>query len=148
MPAPEPASEHETDEMVLDEEEWKTQGEVNWEAGDECLSWMGSKVLQHAGFQGKWQVLIRKRVVEAKHALCTGSSTAALNVLTSVASEYLQNVGRTIRFLCDKYSNTMTPEVSMVLIGATLICLYLFMSVTRKLFCTPSSRAVPPRSKI
>ncbi|KAF8532180.1 hypothetical protein JB92DRAFT_3104283 [Gautieria morchelliformis] len=90
VPAPEPASEHEADEMVLDEEEWRTQGEVNWEAGDECLSWMGSKVLQHAGFQG--------------------SSTAALNVLTSVTSEYLQNVGRTIRFLCDKYSNTMTPE--------------------------------------
>jgi hypothetical protein len=42
-----------------------------------------------------------------------GTSSAALGVLTSVASEYLQNVGRTIRYLCDKYSKTMTAEVSL-----------------------------------
>lgn len=42
-----------------------------------------------------------------------GSSTAALDVLASVTSEYLQNVGRTIRFLCDKYSHTMTAEVGL-----------------------------------
>lgn len=35
----------------------------------------------------------------------------ALDVLASVTSEYLLNVGRTIRFLCDKYGNKMTAEV-------------------------------------
>jgi hypothetical protein len=34
-----------------------------------------------------------------------------LDVLASVTSEYLLNVGRTIRYLSDKYSQTMTPEV-------------------------------------
>lgn len=55
-----------------------------------CLQWMGGKVLEHAGFQG--------------------SSQAALDVLTGVTTEYMLNVGRTIRFLCDKYSVVMTPE--------------------------------------
>lgn len=36
----------------------------------------------------------------------------ALDVLSSVTAEYLLNVGRTIRFLCDKYGNQMTAEVS------------------------------------
>ena len=40
-----------------------------------------------------------------------GSSKIALDVLSSVTAEYLFNVGRTIRFLCDKYGNQMTPEV-------------------------------------
>jgi hypothetical protein len=35
----------------------------------------------------------------------------ALDVLANVASEYLLNVGRTMRFLCDKYGSKMTPEV-------------------------------------
>ncbi|KAJ7184086.1 hypothetical protein C8R46DRAFT_1208327 [Mycena filopes] len=57
---------------------------------DRCMRWMGGKVLEHAGFQG--------------------TSTIALDVLASVTSEYLLNVGRTIRYLCDKYSQTMTSE--------------------------------------
>ncbi|KAJ7043378.1 hypothetical protein C8F04DRAFT_1229515 [Mycena alexandri] len=57
---------------------------------DQCMRWMGGKVLEHAGFQG--------------------TSTVALDVLASVTSEYLLNVGRTIRYLCDKYSQRMTPE--------------------------------------
>ncbi|KAK7029559.1 Transcriptional activator spt7 [Paramarasmius palmivorus] len=55
-----------------------------------CLKWMGEKVLEHVGFQG--------------------SSSVALDVLTSVTSEYLQNVGRTIKFLSDKFGNKMTAE--------------------------------------
>lgn len=35
----------------------------------------------------------------------------ALDVLSSIASEYLMNVGRTLRFYVDKYSNNMTSEV-------------------------------------
>ncbi|KAJ7469317.1 hypothetical protein B0H11DRAFT_1393341 [Mycena galericulata] len=57
---------------------------------EDCMRWMGGKVLEHAGFQG--------------------TSKVALDVLASVTSEYLLNVGRTIRYLCDKYSQTMTPE--------------------------------------
>lgn len=53
VPAPEPASELEAgDEAMLKEDTWSAQGEVGWEAADDCLSWMGTKVLQHAGFQG------------------------------------------------------------------------------------------------
>lgn len=35
----------------------------------------------------------------------------ALDVLSDVTSQYLLNVGRTIRFLSDKFGKTMTPEV-------------------------------------
>ncbi|KAF7350023.1 SAGA complex protein [Mycena venus] len=42
-----------------------------------------------------------------------GTSAVALDVLASVASEYL-NVGRTIRYLCNKYSQTMTPEETIL----------------------------------
>ena len=41
-----------------------------------------------------------------------GTSKAALDVLTGVASEYLLNVGRTIHFLSEKYGKKMPPEVS------------------------------------
>ncbi|KAJ3748436.1 SAGA complex protein [Lentinula detonsa] len=57
---------------------------------DECLRWMNGKVLEHAGFQG--------------------TSRAALDVLSGVASEYLLNVGRTIKFLSDKFARTMSSE--------------------------------------
>ena len=42
----------------------------------------------------------------------TGTSKAALDVFASVASEYLFNVGRTLRYLCDKYAKQMSAEVS------------------------------------
>ncbi|KZT01472.1 uncharacterized protein LAESUDRAFT_478191 [Laetiporus sulphureus 93-53] len=80
-------------EDVLDERPWRPTGtgiEVGAENADDCLHWMDSKVLEHAGFQG--------------------TSKVALDVLASVTSEYLLNVGRTIRFLCDKYAQKMTPE--------------------------------------
>ncbi|KAG5635234.1 hypothetical protein H0H81_011966 [Sphagnurus paluster] len=64
--------------------------EMGEESAAGCVDWMTGKVLEHAGFQG--------------------SSQAALSVLAGVTSEYLLNVGRTIKFLCDKYSTTMTPE--------------------------------------
>ncbi|KAJ7776048.1 hypothetical protein DFH07DRAFT_74082 [Mycena maculata] len=70
-----------------EEEEAVDIGAAN---ADHCMRWMGGKVLEHAGFQG--------------------TSQRALDVLASVTSEYLLNVGRTMRYLCDKYSRTMTPE--------------------------------------
>lgn len=36
----------------------------------------------------------------------------ALDVLADVTAEYFHNVGRTIKFLTDKFSGTMTAEVS------------------------------------
>jgi transcriptional activator SPT7 len=42
----------------------------------------------------------------------TGTSKVALDVMSSVASEYLFNVGRTMRFLCDMFGQKMSPEVS------------------------------------
>lgn len=47
------------------------------------------------------------------HDLLIGTSKAALDVFTGVAEEYLFNVGRTLRFMCDKYSQQMTAEVSL-----------------------------------
>ncbi|KAG6853732.1 hypothetical protein C0991_001866 [Blastosporella zonata] len=64
--------------------------EMGEEAAADCMNWMSGKVLEHSGFQGASQV--------------------SLDVLAGVASEYLFNVGRTIRYLCDKYSTSMTPE--------------------------------------
>ncbi|KAI0752833.1 hypothetical protein C8Q80DRAFT_1351282 [Daedaleopsis nitida] len=78
---------------VIDERPWKPVGagiDMGQQNANDCLHWMGSKVLEHAGFQG--------------------TSKMALDVLSSVTAEYLYNVGRTIRFLCDKYGNQMTAE--------------------------------------
>ncbi|KAL0955565.1 hypothetical protein HGRIS_001806 [Hohenbuehelia grisea] len=75
---------------------WKGKGpirggiDIGAKNADSCLRWMGEKVLEHAGFQG--------------------TSEEALDVFTGVATEYLLNVGRTLRFMCDKYSHTMSPE--------------------------------------
>ncbi|KAG1789577.1 hypothetical protein EV424DRAFT_1338564 [Suillus variegatus] len=87
---------------VIDERPWRSRyaglrqvkGPVELEVGeknaDECLKWMNRKVLEHEGFQG--------------------TSGAALDVLVGVTSEYFLNVGRTLRFMCDKYAKSMTPE--------------------------------------
>ncbi|KAH9935133.1 uncharacterized protein BXZ73DRAFT_100523 [Epithele typhae] len=78
---------------VMDELPWKPVGrgiEMGEEHANDCLHWMGRKVLEHAGFQG--------------------TSKMALDVLSSVMAEYMHNVGRTMRFLCDKYGNQMTAE--------------------------------------
>ncbi|KAH9949306.1 hypothetical protein B0H21DRAFT_147863 [Amylocystis lapponica] len=77
----------------VDDRPWKPLGsgiEMGEEHAANCLHWMGSKVLEHSGFQG--------------------TSKGALDVLTSVTSEYLLNVGRTIRFMCDKFGNQMSQE--------------------------------------
>ncbi|KXN87079.1 Transcriptional activator spt7 [Leucoagaricus sp. SymC.cos] len=55
-----------------------------------CLQWTNQKILEHVGFQGTSQI--------------------ALDVMSGVLSEYISNVGRTIKFMCDKYSGAMTPE--------------------------------------
>ncbi|EGO00559.1 hypothetical protein SERLA73DRAFT_71569 [Serpula lacrymans var. lacrymans S7.3] len=80
-------------EETIDERPWKTRGagvEIGEANATDCLRWMNTKVLEHAGFQG--------------------SSSVALDVLSGVTSEFFLNVGRTLRFLCDKYSNSMTAE--------------------------------------
>ena len=80
-------------EPTVDERAWRISGsgvDIGAENADDCLHWMGGKVLEHAGFQG--------------------ASKAAMDVLAGVTSDYLFNVGRTIRFMVDKYSKQMTPE--------------------------------------
>ncbi|KAF9262573.1 hypothetical protein L218DRAFT_391960 [Marasmius fiardii PR-910] len=64
--------------------------EMGPENAETCLRWMSEKVLEHAGFQG--------------------TSRVALDVMAGVTSEYLQNVGRTIKFLTDKFGHTMSAE--------------------------------------
>ncbi|KAI6168663.1 hypothetical protein EDD17DRAFT_1529032 [Pisolithus thermaeus] len=98
-----PDPEGELPEDVVDERPWlarlrcaggKTVGrggiEIGERAAGSCLKWMNRKVLEHVGFQG--------------------ASSGALDVLTGVASEFFLNLGRTLRFLCDKYAHTMTSE--------------------------------------
>ncbi|KAA1476547.1 hypothetical protein DENSPDRAFT_867330 [Dentipellis sp. KUC8613] len=84
-------------EAELDEKPWHLPGskhdsgiDIGEEGADQCMHWMNQKVLEHNGFQG--------------------SSKMALDVLSSISSEYLMNIGRTFRFYIDKHSNSMTPE--------------------------------------
>ncbi|KAI6009863.1 hypothetical protein EDC04DRAFT_2772287 [Pisolithus marmoratus] len=98
-----PDPETELPEDVTDERPWlpRLRGaggkaiprggiEIGEHAAGSCLKWMNRKVLEHVGFQG--------------------ASSTSLDVLTGVASEFFLNLGRTLRFLCDKYARTMTSE--------------------------------------
>lgn len=106
------------DDDKIDERPWsvrvKAKGraegvEIGEECASDCLTWMGSKVLEHAGFQGRSSFSLTIEVTQFPPF--SGTSKVALDVLASVTSEYLLNVGRTIRYLSDKYANTMTAEV-------------------------------------
>lgn len=116
---PETAEDDPVDEFV-DERPWKTlvglkcgdieSGvELGGERAVHCLRWMNGKVLEHAGFQGECSQSGRDMSTES--AFSEGTSASTLEVLTGVTSEFLLNVGRTLRFFCDKYAKTMTPEV-------------------------------------
>ena len=93
---------------------WSRQLDEDCDAGpreaENCLHWMGEKVLEHAGFQGRHLVYQAACRCLPLHI---GTSKMALDVLTGVASEYLLNVGRTIQFLSDKYGKKMSPEVGL-----------------------------------
>ncbi|KAG1734488.1 hypothetical protein EDB19DRAFT_2040881 [Suillus lakei] len=117
---------------VIDERPWRSRyaglrqvkGPVELEVGeknaDECLKWMNRKVLEHEGFQGAFYSLLsalsfclswwRLETRVLTFAVHPGTSSAALDVMVGVTSEYLLNVGRTLRFMCDKYAKSMTPE--------------------------------------
>jgi hypothetical protein len=70
--------------------------------------------------------------------LCLGTSSAALDVMVGVTSEYLLNVGRMLRFMCDKYAKSMTPEVRLTIALASLN--WNSLVCYRKLSCIHSSR--------
>lgn len=91
----------------------KKHVEIGEENAADCVRWMGGKVLEHAGFQGASNCLAIVDRCSSVTQTTLGASKVALNVLAGVTSEYLLNVGRTIRFLCDKYSSTMTAEVRL-----------------------------------
>jgi transcriptional activator SPT7 len=95
---------HVEDDMIddkIDERSWRLrQGkemrnssgiDIGEAKALDCLDWTTEKILEHIGFQG--------------------ASKVARDVLSGVMAEYLSNVGRTIRFLTDKFGKTMTPEV-------------------------------------
>lgn len=120
---PETAEDDPVDEFV-DERPWKalvglrsgdmeSGVELGGERAVHCLRWMNGKVLEHAGFQGKPPHSVLDKAASTESAFLQGASASALDVLTSVTSEFLLNVGRTLRFFCDKYAKTMTPEVRM-----------------------------------
>lgn len=91
-------------EEEIDERPWKPIGsglEIGEKNADNCLHWMGTKVLEHAGFQG--------------------TSRIASDVLSGLTSEYLMNVGRTMRFLCDKYARKMSAEVGHHLLATWIV---------------------------
>ena len=67
----------------------------------DCLDWATEKLLEHIGFQG--------------------TSKVARDVLSGVTAEYLSNVGRTIRFLTDKFGKTMTPEVCLAFVSTAYV---------------------------
>ncbi|KLO15147.1 hypothetical protein SCHPADRAFT_939009 [Schizopora paradoxa] len=80
-------------DVQVDDRPWRSRGTdvvVEGEEADECMHWIGTKILEHSGFQS--------------------TSKAALDVFSGVATDFLLNVGRTIRFLCDNYSQTMSSE--------------------------------------
>ncbi|KAI0050843.1 hypothetical protein FA95DRAFT_1635331 [Auriscalpium vulgare] len=80
-------------DVAVDERAWTADAaepDLGDRASEDCMHWVNRKVLEHVGFQG--------------------TSKMALDVLSSITSEYLLNVGRTLRFYMDKYSNAMTPE--------------------------------------
>jgi hypothetical protein len=130
----------------VDERPWTVpEGSGGIEIGEgragDCLKWMSGKVLEHAGFQG----LLLTSGVHHEAENITGTSKVALDVLSSVASEYLLNVGRTMRFLCDMFGQKMSPEVSPL---SSSIRSPLLTRVHRKLFCTHYLRVGRQRFKI
>ncbi|KAL1759826.1 hypothetical protein FB107DRAFT_245984 [Schizophyllum commune] len=99
-PTPALSPEAEEARALASEQPWRvpTRGggrrvgglELGQENAAACMTWMTRKTLEHTGFQG--------------------ASKNALDVLSDVAAGYLLNVGRTLRFLSDKFGKKMTPE--------------------------------------
>ena len=112
-------------------------GEKN---ASDCLHWAGAKILEHTGFQGTFVPLVECFLLLK---IFQGTSKGALDVFADVTAEYFQNVGRTIKYLTDKFGSTMTPEVSVVASRKWPIA-----DLTRKSFCTHYLRADRPRSQI
>jgi len=119
--APPILGEEEIDDVV-DDRPWQPCAsgiELGEENAADCLQWMSQKVLEHVGFQGKgisYSPLSRSDV-----CACKGATKATLDVLTGVASEFLLNVGQTIHFLSDKYSQSMSAEVRSKFNGTSSI---------------------------
>ena len=67
----------------------------------------------------------------ADNTCSEGTSRSALDVLTGVATEYLFNVGRTLRYLCDKYPKQMSAEVNWFVstIGTALLMFVVWQEI-------------------
>jgi transcriptional activator SPT7 len=67
---------------------------LNNESGHQMIQKVLSKLLTHAGFEG--------------------AKLGALNVLTDVMTDYLTNIGKTLRCYWDDYSHQMDGDVSIL----------------------------------
>lgn len=105
-----------------------------------CMQWTNQKILEHVGFQGALFILGSTWFTDDVGARLEGTSQVALDVLAGVMSEYLSNVGRTIKYLCDKRPATMTAEVNIIHLVVGFRNMTKFLS--RKLFYTRYSKAV------
>lgn len=118
---PVPTATDDSADVKIDERPWRSRGtglEVGREDSDECLHWMGGKILEHAGFQSKFRHRYEFHMyqgifsyIENFSFYFVGTSKVALDVFADVAAEYLMNVGRTFQYFCDNYSQQMTGEV-------------------------------------
>lgn len=135
----------------VDERPWiaglarsSSDGEDDVEVGErnatDCLHWMGEKMLEHVGFQGLFLLVFSYCSVADGPGL--GTSKVALDVIAGVTSEYLMNVGRTIRYLIDKHGHSMSAEVSRVIFAQVVM-----LTVSRKSFCTRCSNPAYLKSR-
>lgn len=53
-----------------------------------------------------------------------GASKSAMDTLSCLAEDYLYNVGRTLKFMCDQYGKSMTTEVYAFLISLCMQMAY------------------------
>ena len=67
-------------------------------------------LLEHTGFEGMVEDLPSRTLPITDHNFIA-SGKGPLDVLTDIAAEYVMNVGRTLKFLSEQHSNTMSSEV-------------------------------------
>lgn len=74
---------------------------LNNESGHQMTQKVLSKLLTHAGFEG--------------------AKSSALNVLTDIMTDYITNIGKTLKRYWDDYGHQMDGDVRLVFFIAVLI---------------------------
>lgn len=82
------------------------------QAARDSLGVVTNRILSHAGFDGTARFLLSSSsAAETEATFFLGASATAVGVLAHVASEYLMNLGLTMRFYADRYGSQMSTEV-------------------------------------